>query len=195
MGNKKTIVFEVAAIALLTFFVYLPSLTNGFIWDDDDYVTNNFSIQKKAGLKEIWFSYKTPQYYPMVFSSFWLEHKLWGLDPAGYRAVNLLFHIFNALLVYIILLRLYHPLALPAALIFAVHPVQVETVAWITERKNIFGAFFFLLTTFFYIRFYDTRRKLDFGLALLSFIFALLSKSVTSTFVIVPLLVRWWQGH
>ena len=195
MDNPKSTPIEVVAIILLTLLIYFSSLTNGFIWDDDDYVTNNFSIQKTEGLKEIWFSYKTPQYYPMVFSSFWLEHKLWGLDPTGYRAVNLIFHIFNALLVYIILLVLYRPLALPAALIFAVHPVQVETVAWITERKNIFGAFFYLLTTFFYIRFYDTQRKLDYGLALLSFILALLSKSVTSTFVIVPLLVRWWQGH
>jgi tetratricopeptide (TPR) repeat protein len=195
MDNKKTIFFEVAAITLLTFFVYFPSLTNGFIWDDDDYITNNFSIQKAEGLREIWFSYKTPQYYPVVFSSFWLEHKLWGFNPTGYRTINLVFHVFNALLVYVILLKLYRPLALPAALIFAIHPVQVETVAWITERKNIFGAFFYLLTTFFYIRFYDSKRKQDYCLSLLSFVCALLSKSITSTFVIVPLLIRWWQGH
>ena len=83
MGKKKTIFFQVIAISLLTFFVYFPSLTNGFIWDDDDYVINNFSIQKTDGLKEIWFSFKTPQYYPVVFSSFWLEYKLWGLNTTG----------------------------------------------------------------------------------------------------------------
>jgi len=195
MDNKKTIFFEVAAIALLTFFVYFPSLTNGFIWDDDDYITNNFSIQKAEGLKEIWFSYKTPQYYPVVFSSFWLEHKLWGLNPTGYRAINLVFHVFNALLIYVILFKLYRPLALPAALIFALHPVQVETVAWITERKNIYSAFFYLFATFFYIRFYDSHQKKDYCLSLLSFTFALLSKSISVTFVIVPLLIRWWQGQ
>jgi Tfp pilus assembly protein PilF len=195
MDKKKTIIFEVAAITLITFFVYFPSLTNGFIWDDDDYIINNFSIQKTEGLKEIWFSYKTPQYYPVVFSSFWLEYQLWGQNPTGYRAVNLVFHIFNALLIYLILFKLYKPIALPAALIFALHPVQVETVAWITERKNIFGAFFYLLTTFFYIRFYESHQKKDYGLSLLSFAFALLSKSITATFVIVPLLIRWWQGR
>ncbi len=195
MDNKKTIIFEVAAITLITFFVYFPSLTNGFIWDDDDYIINNFSIQKTEGLKEIWFSYKTPQYYPVVFSSFWLEYQLWGQNPTGYRVVNLVFHIFNALLIYLILFKLYKPIALPAALIFALHPVQVETVAWITERKNIFGAFFYLLATFFYIRFYESQQKKDYGLSLLSFTFALLSKSITATFVIVPLLIRWWQGR
>jgi len=195
MDNKKTIFFEVAAITLLTFFVYFPSLTNGFIWDDDDYITNNFSIQKAEGLKEIWFSYKPPQYYPVVFSSFWLEHQLWGLNPAGYRAINLVFHIFNALLVYVILFKLSRPLSLPAALIFALHPVQVETVAWITERKNIYGAFFYLLATFFYIRFHDSQQKKDYGFSLLSFVCALLSKSITVTFVVVPLLIRWWQGR
>lgn len=195
MGKKKTILFQVIAIALLTVFVYFPSLTNGFIWDDDDYVINNFSIQKTDGLKEIWFSYKTPQYYPVVFSSFWLEYKLWGLNPTGYHLINLIFHIFNALLIYAVLFKLHRPIALIAALIFALHPVQVETVAWITERKNIFGAFFYLLTTFFYVRFYDSHRKKDYALSLLSFVFALLSKSITSTFVVVPILIRWWQGQ
>ena len=195
MGNKKTIFFQVIAISLLTFFVYFPSLTNGFIWDDDDYVINNFSIQKTDGLKEIWFSFKTPQYYPVVFSSFWLEYKLWGLNPTGYHLINLIFHIFNALLIYAVLFKLHRSLALIAALIFALHPVQVETVAWITERKNIFGAFFYLLTTFFYVRFYDSHRKKDYALSLLSFVFALLSKSITSTFVVVPILIRWWQGQ
>lgn len=195
MEKKKTVFFQVIAISLLTFFVYFPSLNNGFIWDDDDYIINNFSIQKTDGLKEIWFSFKTPQYYPVVFSSFWLEHKLWGLNPTGYHLVNLLFHVFNALLVYAILFKLHRPVALAAALIFALHPVQVETVAWITERKNIFGAFFYLLTTFFYVRFYDSHRKQDYAVSLLSFAFALLSKSITVTFVIVPILIRWWQGR
>ena len=194
MVKRKTIFFHVIAIIAFTFVVYCPSLKNGYIWDDDDYLTNNFFIQKTDGLKDIWFSYKTPQYYPVVFTSFWLEHKLWGLNPSGYHAVNLLFHICNALLLYAILLQLYSPLALPVALIFALHPVQVETVAWITERKNIYGAFFYLLTILFYLRFFDSQRKQDYGFSLTAFTLALLSKSITATFVIVPILIRWWQG-
>lgn len=195
MTDKKILYLHVFAIVLATAVVYYPSLSNDFIWDDDDYILNNFSIQRPEGLKEIWFSTKTPQYYPVVFTSFWVEYHLWGQQPFGYRCVNLLFHILNALLLYTILKKLYPPLALAAALIFALHPVQVETVAWITERKNIFGAFFYLLAVFFYIRFDASGQKKNYGWSFLSFVLALLSKSITVTFVMVPLLIRWWQAR
>ena len=193
MTSRKTILIHVAVIVLLTAAFYSTSLTNGYIWDDDDYVINNFYLRDFDGLKAIWFSYRTPQYYPVVFTSFWIEHHLWGLNPMGYRAVNLLFHIFNALLIYAILYRLKKNLALAAALIFALHPVHVETVAWITERKNIFGAFFYLWAVYFYLRFLESNYKRDYGLSLASFVLALLSKSITVTFVVVPLLIQWWR--
>ena len=149
-NHRKTIYIHILAIVLLTSIFYSPSLSNDFIWDDDDYILNNFSIQRPEGLKDIWLSYKTPQYYPVVFTSFWIEYHTWGARPLGYHVVNLMFHIFNALLIYTILLKLYKTLAFPVALIFALHPVHVETVAWITERKNIYGAFFYLLAVWFY---------------------------------------------
>jgi tetratricopeptide (TPR) repeat protein len=195
MNSRKTVLIHILAIVLLTGAFYAPSLSNGFIWDDDDYILNNFAIQSPAGLGDIWFSYKTPQYYPVVFTSFWIEYHLWGLHPFGYHLVNLVFHILNALLLYAVVKRLRPSLAFAAALIFAVHPVQVETVAWITERKNIYGAFFYLLAIYYYVRWFESKRRLDYGGALISFILALLSKSITVTFVAVPLLIRWWQGH
>ena len=142
MKINRPIITHILAIILLTSIFYYPALTNDFIWDDDDYILNNFSIQRMEGLKDIWFSYKTPQYYPVVFTSFWVEYHLWGKHPSGYHLINLIFHIANALLIYAILFKLWKPIALPAALIFALHPVHVETMAWITERKNIYGAFF-----------------------------------------------------
>ena len=193
MSHRKTLYIQILAIVLLTSIFYYPSLTNDFIWDDDDYILNNFSIQHPQGLKDIWFSYKTPQYYPVVFTSFWIEYHTWGARPLGYHVINLLFHIFNALLIYAILLKLYKTLAFPVALLFALHPVHVETVAWITERKNIYGAFFYLLAVWFYIRFFESKHRRDYALSFLSFVLALLSKSITVTFVVVPLLIRWWQ--
>lgn len=193
MESRKTILIHVIVIVLLTAAFYSTSLTNGFIWDDDDYVINNFYLRDFDGLKAIWFSYRTPQYYPVVFTSFWIEHHLWGLNPVGYHVVNLVFHILNALLIYAILYKLKKDLALPAALIFALHPVHVETVAWITERKNIYGAFFYLWAIFWYLIFLESKHRRDYGLSLASFVLALLSKSITVTFVVVPLLIQWWR--
>jgi len=193
MTHRKTIYIHILAIVLLTSIFYYPSLSNDFIWDDDDYILNNFSIQRPEGLKDIWLSYKTPQYYPVVFTSFWIEYHTWGARPLGYHVVNLMFHIFNALLIYAILLKIYKTLAFPVALIFALHPVHVETVAWITERKNIYGAFFYLLAVWFYTRFFESDHRRDYAFSFISFVLALLSKSITVTFVAVPLLIRWWQ--
>ena len=193
MKTEKPILLHILAIALLTAIFYYPALTNDFIWDDDDYILNNFAIQRSDGLKDIWFSYRTPQYYPVVFTSFWLEYHLWGKNPLGYHILNLVFHILNALLVYAVLSKLKPALAFPVALIFALHPVQVETVAWITERKNIYGAFFYLLALLYYLRFEASERKRDYAFSFFNFLMALLSKSITVTFVMVPLLIRWWR--
>ncbi|MFC1514662.1 tetratricopeptide repeat protein [Candidatus Omnitrophota bacterium] len=184
---------RISTIILLCLIIYLPSLTNGFIWDDDDYLYENPSVQASNGLKTIWFTPTTPQYYPLVFTSFWLEHKLWALNPFGYHLVNLLLHILNALLVFALVRRLYPRLAFAVALLFAVHPIQVETVAWITERKNLLGLFFFLLTFLSYLRFERTRRPKDYALALVLFGCALLSKSIAVCFAAVPILYKWWR--
>lgn len=186
---------HIAFIALLAGVFYSPSLRNDFIWDDDAYVYNNFTIQRPDGLKEIWFSYEMPQYYPIVFTSFWVEHKLWGLNPYGYHAVNLAIHIANAILIYMILLNLYPSLALAAGLLFALHPVQVETVAWVTERKNLLGCLFYLLAIFFYVKFFETGRRKHYVSSFVAFVLALLSKSITVSFVVVPLFIKWWRGQ
>lgn len=184
---------QIFLVILFCIIVYGPSLKNGFIWDDDFYLYKNPWIQRTDGLKAIWFTHKMPQYYPIVFTTFWLEHKLWGFHPFGYHLANLIFHILNALLVFWVVQKLYARLALPVALLFAIHPIQVETVAWITERKNLLSLFFFLLAILAYLRFDRNRGIRYYLLTVIMFVCALLSKSIAVCFIFFPVLYKWWQ--
>jgi len=186
--------FKIFLIVSLCCIIYLPSLKNGFIWDDDTYIYRNPLLQNVDGLKDIWFTRRTHQYYPVVFTTFWVEHKIWGFNPAGYHAVNLILHILNALLLYRIVQKLYSRLAFPAALLFATHPIQVETVAWTMERKNLLCLFFILLTIISFLRFYKTGKTGHYIRALVLYMCALLSKSIAVCFIAVPFLYKWWKG-
>ena len=147
-------------LAALTIFVYRPSWNGGFLWDDDDYITHNELLTAPDGLRRIWFSLDSPsQYFPLVYTTFRLEHALWGMNPTGYHWINLVLHVANALLVWRVLARLNVPGSWLAGAIFALHPVQVESVAWITERKNVLMGFFFLLTLLAWIAFIDKRTR------------------------------------
>src|ERR1700716_1012235 len=130
-------------LVVCTILVYLPARNGGFIWDDDDYITKNALLTLPDGLWRIWFSLDSPsQYFPLVYTTFRIERGIWGLNPSGYHWVNILLHTANALLLWRLLARLKAPGAWMAAMIFALHPVQVESVAWITERKNVLMGFF-----------------------------------------------------
>ena len=142
------------AIVLLTLIVYIPAMRGGFIWDDPDYVVNNDNLRSLDGLYRIWFVPKSsPQYYPLVHTSFWVEYHLWKLNPAGYHIVNVALHAISALLLWMLLEMLEVPGAWLAAAIFAVHPVQVESVAWITERKNVLSGIFYFASAITYFKF------------------------------------------
>jgi tetratricopeptide (TPR) repeat protein len=184
-------------LAVVTIFMYQPAWHGGFIWDDDDYVTNNELLTAPDGLRRIWFSLDSPsQYFPLVYSTFRIEHALWGLNPTGYHWVNLLLHVANALLVWRLLARLRVPGAWLAGAIFALHPVQVESVAWITERKNVLMGFFFLQTLFAWIAFVDERTKRPwrfYGLALILYVLALSAKTTACTLPAALLLILWLQ--
>ena len=184
-------------LVVVTLLTYQPAWNGGFIWDDDEYVVNNELLTAPDGLRRIWFSLDSPsQYFPLVYTSFRIEHALWGLNPVGYHWVNLLLHIVNALLVLRVLMALKVPGAWLAGAIFALHPVQVESVAWITERKNVLMGFFFLLTLLAWIAFVDERTKRPwrfYVLALILYVLSLSAKTTACTLPAALLLILWLQ--
>src|SRR3972149_849156 len=139
-------------IAIAAFIAYFPSLSGGFIWDDELLISLNRFTKAPDGLYGIWCTNKTADYWPVTNTSFWIEWRLWGTQTTGYHVTNLFLHIANTLLIWIILRKLSIPGAFLAALIFAIHPVNVESVAWIAQRKNTLSMFFFLLSILCYLK-------------------------------------------
>ena len=185
------------ALGAVTAFVYQPVWHGGFIWDDDRYVTNNPLLTAPDGLRRIWLSLDAPsQYFPLSYTFLRLERSLWGLNPAGYHWFNILLHVGNSFLVWRVLNRLNVPGSWLAATIFALHPVQVESVAWISELKNLLMGFFFLLTLLTWIRFVDSdggQRPIFYFAALLCYCLALAAKSTACTLPAALLLILWWK--
>jgi tetratricopeptide (TPR) repeat protein len=192
----RSLIFAVL-LAAVTILVYRPAWHGGFLWDDDAYIINNELLTAPDGWQRIWFSLDSPsQYFPLTYSTFRIEHALWGLNTTGYHWVNLLLHVVNALLVWTVLARLNVPGAWLAAAIFALHPVQVESVAWITERKNVLMGCFFLLTLLAWIGFVDERTKrpwILYCLALVLYVLALSAKATACTLPVALFLVLWLQ--
>jgi len=193
-----------AALFVMTLLAYAPAMSAGFIWDDDDYITQNLTLRSLDGLRRIWFEPgAVPQYYPLVHTTFWLEHHIWDDNPAGYHIVNIILHAVSAILLCIVLRRLDFswPLAWVAAAVFALHPVHVESVAWITERKNVLSSTFYFLSLLAYLRFAPPdednslleRRWRFYCLSALLFLAALLSKTVACSLPAAILLLVWWK--
>lgn len=174
------------------FLAYLSVILRGtFIWDDDVQLLNNPHLRSWGGLLRTWTQVGparggTAQYYPLTFSVLWLEHALWGLNPLGYHLVNVALHAANAFLLMLVLETLAVPGALLAGLIFAVHPVHVESVAWIIELKNTLSGFFALWSLLLLLR-PESRA----GLALALFAAALASKTSVVVMPVVYLILEW----
>jgi tetratricopeptide (TPR) repeat protein len=176
-----------------TLLAYLPVWHAGMIWDDDGHVTRP-DLRSLHGLWRIWFEPgATQQYYPFLHSAFWAEHQLWGDSAPGYHVANVVLHAAVAWLLYHLLRRLSLPGALFAALLFALHPVCVESVAWISEQKNTLSAIFYLAAALAYLRFDKGRRLAPYILALVLFAVALATKTVTCTLPAALLVLFWWK--
>jgi tetratricopeptide (TPR) repeat protein len=174
---------------------YLPALWGSFIWNDSDYVTAP-ALRSLHGLARIWTEPgATQQYYPLLHSAFWLQHRLFGDQPLGYHVVAVLLHAGSALLFALVLRRLFSDgaAAWMAALFFALHPVNVESVAWITEQKNTLSLLFYLAAALAYLRFDETRGRRAYSAALVLFVLSLLCKTVTATLPAALLVVFWWR--
>ena len=207
---------------------YWPALRGGLVWDDAAHVTRP-DLRSWSGLVRIWSDLRaTQQYYPVLHSAFWIEHRLWGDATLGYHLVNVLFHAASCCLLALVLQRLregrraqqvcapteradgntggrsagvlsplsasaYANAAWLAALLLAVHPVCVESVAWISEQKNTLSLVFYLLAALAYLEFADRRSRWAYGTALACFLMALGTKSVTATLPAALLVGLWWK--
>jgi tetratricopeptide (TPR) repeat protein len=182
-----------ALIFAIAFAIYFPALNGGLLWDDPSHVTRP-ELRSLAGLFRIWFEPgATQQYYPLLHSAFWVEARLWGDATLGYHLVNVVFHATAACLLGVLLRRLAVPGAWLAALIFVVHPVCVESVAWISEQKNTLSLVLYLCAALAYLRFDTSRRAPAYLFASGLFLLALLTKTVTATLPAALLVIFWWR--
>lgn len=172
---------------------YYPAWFGLPVWDDDAHMTRE-SMRSWEGLKFIWIEPRsTQQYYPLMHSAFWVMHRLWGDATLGYHLVNIVLHATSAWLLLRLLRRLAVPGALFAAFLFALHPVQVESVAWITELKNTLSTLIYLLAALSYLRFDETRRPAAWTATAAWFAAGLLTKTVVATLPFSLAVVIWWK--
>jgi tetratricopeptide (TPR) repeat protein len=197
-------------LVLLTLIVYQPAIRGAFLWDDNRYamIGVNTPLRDGGGLEKIWFKpsttgnagepgFTTVQYYPLTFTAFWVEYHLFGLNTSAYHLVNILIHAGSALLLWQLLKLLKVPGGWVAAAVFAVHPIEVESVAWITELKNVLSGLFFLGSIYAYLCFVGERKRISpwgwYAIAFGCFAGAVFSKTVTSLMPVVTGLLIYWR--
>jgi tetratricopeptide (TPR) repeat protein len=191
--SKRGDWFFCLILAVVTMMAYQPAWHGELLWDDDACVTPP-ELRSLDGLRRIWFQPRaTGQYYPLSYTSYWIQQRLWGDSPTGYHLVSLLLHIGCVVLVLKILRFLRVPGAELAAIIFALHPVNVETVAWISERKNTLSGLFGLAASLWYLKFDETRTRRTYAFAIGLFVLGLLSKTAIVTLPLAWLAVSWWK--
>ncbi|MFH2094423.1 MAG: glycosyltransferase family 39 protein, partial [Bacteroidota bacterium] len=197
-GNKKRAYIYGIILILLTIIVYSPSFTNGFIenWDDNLYVIGNpyFADKDAPEASGMLTEFYMGHYHPLTMLSLYLDHALFGMNPAGYHFMNLLLHIISALLVFIIIGKIAGSrfAGFIAALIFALHPLHVESVAWISERKDVLYGVLFLAAFWYYIRYRDSGKKQFWLLSGFLFILSVLSKSAAIVFPVAMLVYDYF---
>ncbi|MCK6456556.1 MAG: tetratricopeptide repeat protein [Phycisphaerae bacterium] len=195
LATRRRRLLGILLLALLAAIVYQPALDADWLdWDDDKYVFNNDAVLADDGLRTIWTSFELDQFAPLTFTSFWLEHRIAGLDPRLYHFTNLLLHFINALLVAKLVrtLGIGDVAAWFAAAFYLVHPTQVASVAWITERKNVLSTACFLVSLIAGLRAFACNSRRDYALSLACVIAALLSKSTTLTLPLCLLIGIHW---
>ncbi len=191
-GWESTLV-KSAAILLACLWIYSPVYDGEWLWDDDYLLTENAVVQSPDGLWKIWFEPTTADYFPLTMSALWLQWKFFGLDSTGYHIVSIVLHALGAGLVWQLLRLIGVPGAWLAGMVFAVHPLAVESVAWVSELKNTFSLPFFLAAACFFVRFVENGRWPLYTLALGFFLAAMLAKSSVVMFPVAMLLYVWWR--
>lgn len=172
-------------IAAAILWVYWPALHGGYLWDDDEQFANIEAVRQPGGLWRIWLTTETPQYYPLSFTAFWAMHQLWGDWSLPYHVLNVLLHMGNTALVYVLLRRINPTLAAVGAACFGLHPVLVPAVAWMCQLRNLLSVNLALWTTLAWVKYETTSAKRYWRLALLGFVAAMLCKTAVAPLPIV----------
>ncbi len=188
---------QLAVILIAVVLVYLPAFRADFVWDDEQLITANPLLRSFSGLTEMWSGGRTADYFPVTNTVFWIEYHIFGENPMGYHTVNVLLQAADAVLVWLVLRRLNVPGAWLAGLIFGIHPLHAESVAWISELKNVLAMFFALLSAFFFLEPVEERSRVGrtaYAVSLLFFLLALLAKTQVVFLPIALILCEWWRS-
>ncbi|MDH7482776.1 MAG: tetratricopeptide repeat protein [Armatimonadota bacterium] len=183
----------IAALVIATILAYIPSINNGFVWDDNTYVIHGRIMNSPNALYRYWFTSDSVDYYPLSYTLFWLEYRTWGNNAVPYHIISIILHALASVAAWMVLKRLKILGAFAAALIFAVHPVNVESVAWMFQQRTILPMVFSLAAILAYMRFEDNPKTFWYALSLLLFLLALLSKTSVVTLPFVILCLTWWR--
>ncbi len=173
--------------------MYLPALGGGIVWDDDDVIFANRFVQASDGLRHFWLTTSASDYFPLSSTVHWIEWRLWGENPLGYHAVNIALHAGSALVLWRVLGRLAVPCSFIAAALFAVHPVSVASVAWMSELKNVLSLCLAATALLAYLRFEDGEPRRWYVVALVAFALALLAKTSVVMLPALLLLLAWYR--
>ncbi|MBF0449886.1 MAG: tetratricopeptide repeat protein [Candidatus Magnetomorum sp.] len=180
-----------ALLFLIAVIAWIPLIQAGFIWDDDTLVTQNPMVLSPKGIYQCWISLDTPDYLPLTISSLWIEWRLWGNNASGYHITNVLIHLFTCIIIACIFQRLNWPGGWIAAILYAIHPVNVESVAWIAQRKNVLCIFFTVLSIYSFVRANQENRNNVHSFVF--FICALLSKAAAIMLPFWLILLLYFQ--
>ena len=202
LGVSRRDAFSFLVLGVLIAVVYFPAALAGFVWDDS-IMRELRAVSTWGGIWELWFdpvnayleggTRKEGHYWPLLYTTFWIEHKLWGFSPAGYHIVNILIHFATTVLLWRLLVRLAVPGAWFVAAVFAVHPLHAESVAWIMARKDMLATLFCLASLAIWLRFVESPGRGRYAAALLLFAAAMLCKSVVVLFPATLLILQWWK--
>jgi tetratricopeptide (TPR) repeat protein len=189
----ESLLAKAALIVLACLWIYSPVYDGEWLWDDDYLLTQNTVVHAADGLPSLWVAPATADYLPLTMSALWLQWRFFGLDSTGYHFVSILLHALGACLLWAVLQRMKVRGAWLAGFVFAVHPICVESVAWISELKNTFSLPFFLAAVWFFVRYEEKAERRFYFAALGFFLLAMLAKSSVVMFPFVMLLYVWWK--
>lgn len=194
--------FYFLVLFVLVAVIYFPATKAGFVWDDT-IMKSLKAVSTWGGIWDLWFDpasaymqgdkWREGHYWPLLYTTFWIEHKIWGFSATGYHIVNILIHFANTVLLWRLLARLAVPGAWFVAAVFAVHPLHAESVTWIMARKDMLATLFCLVALLMWLRFAESRRRGHYASALLLFAAAMLCKSVVVVFPVTLLILQWWK--